>query len=143
MNYFNNFIIIDDDSMNNMLCRKMLEITYPTADIKDFTDAQTGFDYIVQTYSDPNSDKRAVLLLDIIMPIMDAWGFLEEFAKLDEKVKNRIKIYILSSSVDKRDMARANDNEYVEYYLIKPLTTESIRLIVHVLNKRLGLLENK
>jgi response regulator RpfG family c-di-GMP phosphodiesterase len=121
----------------------MLEITYPTADIKDFTDAQTGFDYIVQTYSDPNSDKRAVLLLDIIMPIMDAWGFLEEFAKLDEKVKNRIKIYILSSSVDKRDMARANDNEYVEYYLIKPLTTESIRLIVHVLNKRLGLLENK
>ena len=93
MNYFNNFIIIDDDSMNNMLCRKMLEITYPTADIKDFTDAQTGFAYIVQTYSDPNTERRAVLLLDIIMPIMDAWGFLEEFAKLDEKVKNRIKIY--------------------------------------------------
>ncbi len=139
MNYFNNFIIIDDDKINNLLCRKILEKTYPDADIQDFTEAEKGFDHIVEKYSNPNYDGRAILLLDIIMPIMDAWGFLEKFDKLDELVKNRIKIYILSSSVDKRDMTRAHDNKYVEYYLIKPLTKESIRLIVHVLHKRLGL----
>ncbi len=143
MNYFNNFIIIDDDKINNLLCRKILEKIYPEANIQDFTEAQKGFDHIVEKYSAPDYDGRAILLLDIIMPIMDAWGFLEKFDKLDDLVKNRIKIYILSSSVDKRDMTRAHDNKYVEYYLIKPLTKESIKLIVHVLNKRLGQTENK
>jgi CheY-like chemotaxis protein len=73
-----------------------------------------------------------------MMPVMDAWDFLDKFDKLDELTKSRIKIYILSSSINKNDMARAQSNKYVEYYLIKPLNKESIRLIVHVLHKRLG-----
>jgi response regulator RpfG family c-di-GMP phosphodiesterase len=140
MNYFNNFIIIDDDKINNKLCRKILEKTYPDADIKDFLEAQQGLDYIKEKYSHPGHNERAILLLDIIMPVMDAWEFLEKFDELDETVKSRIKIYILSSSVDKKDMARAQSNKHVEYYLIKPLNMESIRLIVHVLHRRLGLL---
>jgi response regulator RpfG family c-di-GMP phosphodiesterase len=72
------------------------------------------------------------------MPEMNAWAFLDEFDKLDELTKSRIRIYILSSSVDRSDMDRARANKHVEYYLIKPLTGESIKLMVHVLNKKLG-----
>jgi two-component SAPR family response regulator len=61
------------------------------------------------------------------------------FDKLDESVKARVKVHILSSSVNKADMDRAQLNKNVEYYLIKPLTKESIRLIVHVLERRLGI----
>jgi CheY-like chemotaxis protein len=71
--------------------------------------------------------------------VMDAWDFLELFDKLDPSVKSRVKVHILSSSVNKDDMARAQSNKNVEYYLIKPLTKESIRLIVHVLERRLGI----
>jgi CheY-like chemotaxis protein len=73
------------------------------------------------------------------MPVMDAWDFLELFEQLDERTKARVKVHILSSSVNKRDMLRAQSDKNVEYYLIKPLTKESIRLIVHVLSKREGL----
>ncbi len=139
MSYFKDFIIIDDDSINNKLCRKIIEKIYPEAGIMDFTDPQEGFNYIVEKYSKKGTDAKAILLLDISMPVMNAWEFLELFEKLDEEVKNRIKIHILSSSVNKEDMARAQSNKNVEYYLIKPLTKESIRLIVHVLNKRLGI----
>ncbi len=138
MNYLNNFIIIDDDKLNNKLCRTILEKTYPDSKIIDFTDPVKGLQYISDTFSDPQSEEFAVLLLDIMMPVMNAWDFLERFDHLLETVKTRVKIYILSSSIDSLDMKKAQDNKYVEYYLIKPLTKESIKLIVHVLNKKMS-----
>jgi CheY-like chemotaxis protein len=137
-NFLENFIIIDDDKLNNKLCRVILQKAYPEALIHDFSDPLLGFEHIANTYSEPGNNQSAVLLLDIMMPVMDAWDFLDKFDKLDELTKSRIKIYILSSSINKNDMARAQSNKYVEYYLIKPLNKESIRLIVHVLHKRLG-----
>ncbi len=139
MNYFSNFIIVDDEKINNQICRKVIEKAFKDANIKDFTDPEEGFAYILEQYALTDVTGRAILLLDINMPKMNAWDFLERFENLDESLKSRIKIYILSSSVDKNDMQRANANKNVEYYLIKPLTEESVRLIVHVLNKRLGI----
>ena len=138
MSYLNNFIIIDDDKLNNKLCRTVIEKAYPESKIIDFTDPLKGLQYISDTYSPLNSDQNAILLLDIMMPVMNAWEFLEKFELLLEPVKNRIKIYILSSSIDNADMKKAQNNKYVEYYLIKPLTKESIRLIVNVLNKKMA-----
>lgn len=130
------FIIIDDDNLNNKICRKIIETTYPTVDIWDYTDPVHGFKEVAEKYSSTENNKSAILLLDIRMPVMDAWDFLEQFQTLNDHLKEHVKICILSSSINKDDMARANANKYVEYYLIKPLTIESIRLIVSVLNKR-------
>jgi len=140
MNFLDNFIIIDDDKFNNKVCTSILEKTYPESKVVTFIDPLKGFDYIATTYSDPEHKGTAILLLDIMMPVMDAWDFLEQFDKLDAATTSRVKIYILSSSVDKADMARAQSNKYVEYYLIKPLNKESIRLMVHVLQKRMGII---
>ncbi len=136
---FNEFIIIDDDAINNTLCRKIIEKTYTDTEISDFEDAQEGYNYIVSKYSKKQDNSKAILLLDITMPVMDAWEFLDMFEQLDDNTKSRVKIHILSSSVHKEDMARAQSNKNVEYYLIKPLTKESIRLMVHVLERRMEL----
>lgn len=130
------FIIIDDDAVNNKICRKILEKTYPNAVITDFTLPVEGFEYIANKHAGEENADKVILLLDIMMPIMDAWNFLEKFETLEDRIKNKFSIYILSSSVSKSDMARAQSNKYVEYYLIKPLTKESIKLIVHLQNKR-------
>ena len=125
--------------LNNQICTKVIKGLYPEAHVIDFTNPKTGFDYLVNKYADPNYKEKTILLLDIVMPVMNAWVFLAEFEKLSDDIKDNIKIYILSSSVSKSDMARANSNKYVEYYLIKPLTRESIHLMVHVLHKKLGI----
>lgn len=138
MSKFKDFIIIDDDIMNNILCRRIIEEAYSGSEITDFIDPFQGFKYIIDQYANSASKSIVILLLDINMPLMDAWEFLDRFEKLDDSLKNRIKVHILSSSVNKQDMERAQANKYVEYYLIKPLTKESIRLIVHVLNKKLA-----
>lgn len=139
MSYFKDFVIIDDDAINNVLCRKIIEKTYPHADIADFIDPNEGLQYIANKYANSTGPEKVILLLDISMPLMTAWDFLEVFNTFSQTIKDKVKVYILSSSVDKADMMRAQNDPNVEYYLIKPLTKESIRLIIHVLGRRLGM----
>lgn len=136
MKYLDNFIIVDDDKINNKLCRHILEKEYPQSAVTDFTDPEAGLQYLEHTYTGSAGEESAILLLDVMMPTMDAWEFLTKFEGLSEPVRKRVKVFILSSSIDKRDMARAHEHPCVEYYLIKPLTKESVKLLVHLLQKR-------
>ncbi|PQJ09815.1 response regulator [Flavipsychrobacter stenotrophus] len=132
----NRFIVIDDDALNNKICRVCIEKMDKGADVVTFTDPKEGFDYVASEYARTDHAHNATLFLDINMPVMNGWEFLELFEKLAENVKNRLKIYILSSSVDKRDMEKAKENKNVVYYLIKPLTKETIALITFAQKKK-------
>ena len=134
------FIIIDDDKLNNKICSTLIEKLFKDANITTFTDAREGVEFIKTEYSNPDLTDLGILFLDIKMPLMDAWEFLDVYDTLDDEIKKKIRIYILSSSIDKRDMDRAQANKHVVYYLIKPLTRESISLITHALKKREGLI---
>ena len=134
MNVSTRFIVIDDDEFNNKICTVTLEKIDQTADIKTFLSPVEGFSHIVKEYSKPDNES-AVLFLDINMPVMNGWEFLERFDELDPAIKQRVKIYILSSSVDKRDIEKAKANKNVVHYLIKPLTKETIRLITYSQNR--------
>ena len=74
-------------------------------------------------------DNIDLLFLDINMPTMSGWEFLEHFEKLDENVKHKIKVFILSSSVDSRDKRKAFTYGSVSDYIIKPLTKNKIQAI--------------
>jgi len=56
------------------------------------------------------------------MPVMNGWEFLEEYDKLSESYKQKISLFILSSSIDERDIAKASDNIYVIDFISKPFT---------------------
>ena len=135
MDVFTRFIIIDDDEFNNKICTVNISKIAKDADIRTFLDAHDGFNFISTEYSKPGNDASAILFLDLNMPGMNGWEFLEKFNKLDEDLKTRIKINILSSSVDKRDIQKAKENKNVKHYLIKPLTKETIRLITYSQNR--------
>jgi len=129
------YIVIDDDEFNNKICMVTLGKISQTADVKTFLDPGAGLAFIASEYARTDHNANAVVFLDINMPVMNGWEFLERFETLDNTVKNRIKIYILSSSVDKRDMEKAKANKNVVHYLVKPLTKETIRLINYSQNK--------
>ena len=121
------FVIVDDDPLNNALCQVIIKTTIAEADVKTFTLPEKVLDYIIAEYS--RNGNEAILFLDLNMPSMSAWEFLEEFEKFEEKIRNRLKIYILSSSVDPRDIERASSNKNVFDYIVKPLTSEIINTI--------------
>lgn len=132
------YIVIDDDALNNKICRACIEKIFKDAPVATFTDPKLGFEHIEAEFSNRYHDDTGILFLDINMPTMSGWEFLELFEKLDESIKTRVKVYILSSSVDKRDMERAQANKNVVHYLIKPLTKETIALITYAQKKAAG-----
>jgi response regulator RpfG family c-di-GMP phosphodiesterase len=122
------FILIDDDPMNNLICKLTIEMTLGQSDIKAFVNPENGLEYFQNEF--PNlKDASALLLLDINMPIMSGWEFLEMFDNLSFEIKDRVKICILSSSIDERDKERSYANKNVLDFLVKPLTDKDIQRI--------------
>ena len=118
------FIIIDNDPVNNLLCRLAIRDVVADADILDFTDPLKAFEYI-SAYNESDNLSH-ILLLDINMNVWSGWDFADYFEKLDEKIKKHFHIYMLSSSIDNNDKQRAVENKNVEDYIEKPLTGEKV-----------------
>jgi CheY-like chemotaxis protein len=123
------FILFDDDPVNNTLCRIVIKNRLKDAEIKTFTIPLKGFQYISTEYI-TGPDKIAIIFLDINMPGMTCWEFLEKFEKLEEKIKEQFRIYILSASLSPVDKERAAANKNIKQYVEKPLTGDKIWNII-------------
>lgn len=132
MNFPSQFILIDDDPMNNLICKLTIEMTLGQTEVKAFVNPEIGLEYIQSEFSNADNDASALLLLDINMPIMSGWEFLEMFDNLGFEVKDRIKVCILSSSIDERDKERSYANKNVIEFLVKPLTDKDIQRITNM-----------
>jgi CheY-like chemotaxis protein len=122
------FIVVDDDAVNNLLCSLSIEEVAVNAETQLFEVAEKAFEYITNEYS--GTVNPTILFLDINMPTWSGWNFLDNFEKLDDKIKKQFVIYMLSSSVDPCDKQRATENKNVVGYIEKPLSEESVRIIL-------------
>lgn len=120
-------IIIDDDDISNLISATVVRNAWPDADLATFINAVEGLAFIQNDFTGDNrKQQEAVLLLNITMPLMTGWEFLHKFDKLTDEIKKHVRVYILSSSVDYRDLKMSHDNKYVWEFLPKPLTTEMV-----------------
>lgn len=124
MNSIEKFIIVDDDEINNIICKMAIENVLHNTDIATFEVPEDALSFIKGRYNKKVED--TILLLDINMPTITGWEFLKQYEKFNDKVKKQISIYILSSSVDPRDKDAAEGNKYVKGFLSKPLENETI-----------------
>jgi len=123
------FILFDDDPVNNTLCYITIKNVIKEAKIKTFTVPEKGLQYISKEYTD-KPGKNAILFLDINMHGMTCWEFLELFENYRGKIKGEIKIYILTASFSPVDKERAAKNKNISEYIEKPLTAEKVRAII-------------
>lgn len=120
------FIVVDDDPVNNLLSKVIIRKVLPEAIIYEFTKPVEALKFIESSIE---AHDFITLFLDINMPIVDGWGFLERFELLNSKLIKKIDIYMLSSSLDERDEIKAKSYKSVRDYLQKPLTIEGVELI--------------
>jgi len=125
------FVLIDDVAMNNLLSKYIVKNNYPDAQIEEFTDPLLGLKYI-QDHCQTSNVSLYIILLDIYMPIVDGWDFLDSYELLPDMVKSNCAIYVLSSSINKADADKAKANKNVTGYALKPLTDS---ILVGMVNK--------
>lgn len=124
---FNTACIIDDDPIFIFGSKILLKNNDFSNNIIICQNGREAINIIVSML-ESQKPLPEIIFLDLNMPIMDGWEFLEEFAKLSNI--GNVKIYILSSSIDSRDIARAKEYELVHDFIAKPLTNGKINAIV-------------
>lgn len=115
-------VIIDDDPPNNYLCELMIKLHHPEMDIRSFTNPVEGLS-VLQSMQ---LDKSTLILLDLNMPEMNGWQFLDEF----QKQYPDSCLFILTSSINPLDQERSAEYSCVRGYLSKPITSENIQMLL-------------
>ncbi len=120
-----NLLLIDDDEINNFLTRELISL-YCT-DILVESNLFVG-DALKQLKSNiaNNAGLPDVILVDINMPILSGWDFIEEFEKLDTRYTQNTDIYIYTSSVYFEDINKSKTYRSVKNIFSKPLTQEMV-----------------
>lgn len=125
-----NVFIIDDDNLFVFLTKKIINTTNLETEIKEFGDGKYAIDYLKETIKS-HELLPDIILLDLNMPIMDGWGFLEEYKTIEPEISKEIKLYIFSSSISPHDFDRAKGISQVKDYVIKPLFKEKFIEMVY------------
>lgn len=121
--------LVDDDDVYQYTFLRQLKDTELAKDILLFSDGELAMEFIENNLME-TSLLPDIIFLDINMPIMDGWEFLEEFVKLKPNVGKKIAIYMVSSSIDPSDFDRARAINEVSDYLIKPINKDQVKTII-------------
>lgn len=124
--------LVDDDKIFQLTASKTLKATAITDTILQFENGEVALKFLRDHTSDAES-LPDYIFLDINMPIIDGWMFLEDYENLKSKFSKAISIYMVSSSIDARDIDRARKNVNVKDYIMKPVTRDKfIELLKNV-----------
>ncbi|MCC9166626.1 response regulator [Pontibacter harenae] len=118
--------IVDDDKISTFLTEHILEGF--SKELKCFSSAEAALEEII-TVEAERKTHPFVVFLDLNMPIMDGWDFLEAISLKQERLKNRCKIVILTSSIDEEEKRRSAEYNLVLKFLSKPLDKSGLASI--------------
>jgi CheY-like chemotaxis protein len=120
--------VIDDDPIYQIIVNKIITKTELFSSVSGFENGKTAIDKLKKVIENavelPN-----VILLDINMPIMDGWEFMEEMMLLKSQINEPITIYIVSSSIAIEDKNKAKNYPEIIAYLSKPINVNDLILI--------------
>ena len=117
-----NFIIIDDSKEDCYLIKKRLETLSGSFDIKSFLSSQEAYHHIKNAVE----VAKSIIILDIYMPLMDGFEFVEAFENLPKNIQDSYLICALTSSINKNYIDKISAYKSVKFFLEKPLKTESL-----------------
>lgn len=125
-----NLLLVDDDEIFTFLTKRTIEETKLVEKVKIFGNGQDAIDFLAQAI-----ERKGVLpdfiFLDINMPILDGWGFLEEFISIKAALGRKVTIFLISTSISPHDIERAYSISEVSDFIVKPLTKEKLFNILY------------
>ncbi|GGH74423.1 MAG: response regulator [Bacteroidetes bacterium] len=121
--------IIDDDEVYQYTATKSIKSSSVVKRVLVFGDGEEAFNYLNENLG-VREKLPDIIFLDINMPYMDGWEFMEQFVKIKPKLSKPITVYMISSSVVPDDIEKANSISDISDYIIKPITQQMFREIL-------------
>ena len=126
---FNNVMLIDDNEIDNLINQKMIEASGISNNVYIHTGAKSAIEFLKNLEkldALANEVLPDIIFLDIDMPLMDGFQFLDEFERLSAKTKAKCRVVMLTSSINPQDVDKSKEYSYVKKYLNKPLSHENL-----------------
>ncbi|MCC9137023.1 two-component system response regulator [Pontibacter silvestris] len=111
--------IIDDDQFSSFLTETMLKMEDFSEHVVTFSSAEETLDYLTE---DLEVNVPQVMFLDLNMPTMSGWQFLQALKPLEDSISSNCSVFILSSSIDSAEKEMAKYHAIVKGFISKPLT---------------------
>ena len=121
-------MFVDDNELDNFINKKLVESENFAGDIQTFLSASDALNFL-QAHAADLEKLPDIIFLDIIMPGMDGFAFLDEYAKMSDDVKKKSRVVMLSTTESFTELNRANQNKYVRKFLNKPLSPAMLKVI--------------
>ncbi len=121
--------LVDDDRVYQFTTERMVARIDPEVRFQWFRNGEEALEYL-QRHSQHPDILPDILILDINMPYMDGWQFLDAYKNWKLGSAKSVKIYVISSSADERDLLRARSYDDVTDYLEKPITSDILRNVI-------------
>ncbi len=122
-------MIIDDDPINNIIARHTIRHFDSSIVIDDYSDPERALKFLDEQSKNRVQKLPDVIFLDLNMPLIDGWAFLESYKNLLPLFNKDIELYLLTSSNSHSDMKRAKTFPVVSNYITKPLNINSLEKI--------------
>jgi CheY-like chemotaxis protein len=119
-------LLVDDDEINNFISIKLIKKALLNTDIIACLNGKYAIDQLVDIQKKDPTKLPDYILLDINMPIMNGWEFLDEYKRLNIDPLGKTKIFIISSSVFSNDINKARSYPLVKDFISKPLNVDKI-----------------
>ena len=117
--------LVDDDKVFQLTTLRTIQAAKLTDRILQFDNGEEALTFLKQ-HAAETDNLPDYIFLDINMPLVDGWMFLDDFASLKTDLQKDISIYMVSSSIDPKDINRAKGNKNVQDYIIKPVSREKL-----------------
>jgi CheY-like chemotaxis protein len=125
---YNLAYIIDDDPIFVLMFKRILANTGCFSSIKNIENGQKALDLLTKSYEE-RKELPTIIFLDINMPVLNGWQFLEKVKKCN--FKENLNIYMISSSIDKKEIEKSKRYSFVKNFISKPINGNFIEHLVY------------
>ena len=124
-----NIWVVDDDPIYQIIINKIIKKSHAFSNSSSFINGKEAINALKALMAD-NESLPDIILLDINMPVMDGWEFMEEMQNVKSLINKEIITYIVSSSIAIEDKDKSKTFKDIVGYISKPVTADDLLLIV-------------
>jgi CheY-like chemotaxis protein len=126
----NHYLVIDDNETDRMLTSILIANVLHSQNIAFAVDGEDGIDWIAKNKSAIKG--KLIVFLDIFMPIMNGFQFMEAFMQFHRDMHDKVEIYMLTSSIDPEDQRKARKYHVIREFVNKPMGAQKIKELFNI-----------